>query len=43
MDPVFHTLHDFMLHTKAVTYMLMAAALAGIAWFWRFLCARDRD
>jgi hypothetical protein len=43
MDAGFHTLHDFMLHTKGVTYILMVAALIGIALFWQFLSARDRD
>ena len=43
MDSVFYTLHDFMLHTIAVTYILMVAALVGIGLFWQFLCAKDRD
>ena len=37
----FHTLHDFIVHTKGVTYILMVCALVGIALFWRFLSARD--
>ena len=43
MDTLFHTLHDFMLHTKAVTYILMVAALIGFAFFWQFLSAKDGD
>ena len=43
MSTLFHTLQDFMLHTKAVTYILMVAALIGIGLFWQFLCAKDRD
>ena len=43
MNTLFHTLQDFMLHTKAVTYILMVAALIGIGLFWQFLCAKDRD
>ena len=43
MDSMFHTLHDFMLHTKAVTYILMVAALIGIAYFWQFLSGKDSD
>ena len=43
METAFHTLQDFMLHTKSVTYILMVAALIGIGFFWRFLCAKDKD
>lgn len=39
----FHTLHDFMLHTKGVTYILMVVALLAITAFWRFLTGRDKD
>lgn len=37
------TLHEFMLHTKNITYVLIVAALLGIAGFWRFLTDRDDD
>lgn len=43
MDQVFHSLHDFMLHTKNLTYILIAAGLAGIGGFWLFLTGRDDD
>ena len=43
MHNVFFTLHDFMLHTKAVTYILIVVALIGFAMFWQFLSAKDRD
>ena len=36
-----YTLHDFMMHSKAVTYLLMVAALVGILGFWGFLSGRD--
>jgi hypothetical protein len=42
MDTI-HTLQEFMLHTKNVTYVLIVAALVGIAAFWRFLTERDED
>jgi len=38
---VFHTLHDFMLHTESVTYILIVLALIGIAGFWCFLTGND--
>ncbi len=38
---IYHTLHDFMLHTEGVTYVLIVLALMGIAGFWRFLTGND--
>ena len=38
-----NTLHEFMLHTKNVTYVLIVVALLGIAGFWRFLTDRDKE
>lgn len=43
MDTIYYTLHDFMLHTEAVTYILIVVALFGIAFFWQFLSAKDSD
>ena len=40
---VFLSLHDFMLHTKTITYVLMGAGVIGLACFWRFLTGRDDD
>ena len=37
------TLHDFMLHTKNIVYILIVAALLGITGFWLFLTDRDED
>lgn len=42
MDTI-HTLQEFMLHTKNITYVLIVAALVGIAGFWRFLNERDDE
>lgn len=38
-----HTLQEFMLHTKNITYVLIVIALVGIAGFWRFLTDRDDE
>jgi hypothetical protein len=38
-----HTLQEFMLHTKNITYLLIIAALVGITGFWLFLNGRDDD
>jgi hypothetical protein len=43
MDGIFYTLHDFMVHTKNISYILMAVALIGLAGFWSFLVGRDED
>jgi hypothetical protein len=41
MDTVFHSLHDFMLRTESITYILIVAALIGITGFWLFLSDSD--
>ncbi|MCF8035569.1 MAG: hypothetical protein K9K62_01725 [Desulfobacteraceae bacterium] len=41
MEQAFFTLQEFMTHTKAVVYLLMAAALIGLPLFWLFLTGRD--
>ena len=38
-----HTLHDYMLHTESITYILIVGALIGITFFYRFLTDRDGD
>ena len=38
-----HTLHDYMLHTESITYVLIVAALIAITFFYRFLTDRDDD
>jgi len=43
METAFHTLQEFMLHTKSNTYLLIVASLIGITLFWRFLTDRDED
>jgi len=41
MDALFYTLHDFLLHSKSITYMLMGVILVGLLLFWLFLSGRD--
>lgn len=43
MEHAFFTLQDFIVHTKAVIYVIMAASLIGFVAFWRFLVGRDDD
>lgn len=43
MEQVFYCLHDFMLHTKTLTYLLMACGLVAIGFFWRFIFGRDEE
>lgn len=38
-----HTLHEFMLHSKTMTYIVMALVLLAITGFWFFLSGRDDD
>ena len=40
MEQAFYTLQDFMVHTKAVIYVLMGLSLVGIVGFWFFLTGR---
>ncbi len=37
----FHTLYDFMITTKSLTYILMGVSLVIFLGFFRFLTARD--
>jgi hypothetical protein len=41
METIFNTLHDFMLHTKNITYILMFGILVIMPLFWLFLTGRD--
>jgi len=41
MDTIFHSLQDFMMFTKGVTYILMGAILVLLPLFWRFLTGRE--
>jgi hypothetical protein len=37
------TLHEYMLRTDSITYILVVAALIGITFFYRFLTERDDE
>jgi hypothetical protein len=41
MGDAINTLHDFMLRTESLTYLLIIVALGGYIFFWRFLSERD--
>ena len=43
MEESIHTLHEYMLRTDSITYILIVAALIGITFFYRFLTDRDDD
>jgi hypothetical protein len=43
MTQTINTLHDFMLRTEGITYVLIVVALVGFVFFWRFLTDRDED
>ena len=40
---MFHTLQSFMLHSKGVTYVLMALVLVGMVGLWSFLLGRGDE
>ena len=39
----FHTLQEFMTHTKGVVYLLIVATLIGLGGFWAWLSGRDKS
>lgn len=39
----YRTLHEFLLHTESLTYILMGVSLPVILWFWIFLNGRDEE
>ena len=41
METIFYTLHDYMLHTESITYIILGGILIGFLLFWRFLTGRD--
>ncbi len=43
METIFYSLHDFMLHTKTITYMLMGLGVVGLLGYWLFLTGRDES
>lgn len=43
MQETFYTLHEFMLHSESITYLLIVPALLAITLFWCFLAAKDDD
>ena len=43
MNSTINTLHEFMLHTENITYILIVVFLIAITAFWRFLTDRDEE
>ena len=41
MHTIFYTLHDFMVHTKDITYLIMGGLLIALPLFWVFLTGKD--
>ena len=41
MDHLFYTLHEYMLHTENITYIILGGILIGFLLFWRYLTGRD--
>lgn len=39
----FHTLHDFLLHSESVVYIIMGGSLVVFLLFWFFLTGRDHE
>lgn len=40
---MFHTFHEFMLHTKGWAYILMGFILVAMAVYWPFILDREDD
>jgi hypothetical protein len=43
MSSEFHTLYEFMVHTKGVIYVLMGIILVCFLGFWAFLTGREDE
>jgi len=43
MGESFHTLHEFMFHTKGVLYLLGVGFLISFVLFWAFVHDRDQN
>ncbi len=42
MEKVFYTLHDFMIYSEGITYLLMGGILVFLLLFWLFLTDSDK-
>jgi len=43
MGDSIHTLHEFLLQTKGILYLLAIGYFVGFLCFWKFLHGRNRD
>lgn len=41
MGYVYHTIQEFLTHTKAIVYLVMGATLILLPLYWRFINGRD--
>ena len=42
MGEGYHTLNEFLLHTKGVLYLLGIGSLVAFIWFWKFVQDREK-
>lgn len=43
LEQPFHTLQEFYLHSKTLTYILMGLTLIGFVGFWHLLSGKDEE
>lgn len=43
MESIFYSLHDFMVCTKGMVYILMGLGVLGLLGYWIFLTGRDEN
>lgn len=43
MAHIFYTLHDFMLHAKGVTYIVMGLVAVGLALYWTYFVGAGEE
>ena len=37
-----HNLHEFMMHTKGISYLLAVVIMTGFVFYWLFLVDREK-
>ncbi len=42
MHTEFFSLHEFMLHAKSITYIVMAVVIVAVGLYWKFLSGGDK-
>ena len=41
MEDIFYTLHDYMIYSEGIAYLIMGGILIFLLLFWLFLTGRD--